>query len=806
MLPLLAWYLAVQICGIIALPIAWRVFARLPDGGYSISKHLGILLAGAVSWFASAIGLLSNDRGGAWLSLALVAGAGLAVAGDGLLRGPEGKRPLIQWLKACTAEIMKMEALFLAAFLLWAWVRSCDPAISHTEQPMDLMYLSSVHTSPVFPPRDAWLAGYPVAYYYAGYWLLSLIAFLSAQPVELAYNLGQASWFALLMLGCYGVGINLVRTNRQMGTRPIFMGAHPGQAAGLLSAAAVALVGSLEIWLEWLSRKGAATGLVSWFGIAGLPASGGPPGNWWWWRSSRILRDQDILGRPLEMINEFPFFSYLLGDNHPHLLSMPFLLLLLVILFTLISGSASTGDGCGPPGRSPRWNRVGLPPDTFIVLAITLAMLALVNTWDLLPGVLLSLLTFVVWRAKTGEGIAAVLRSAFSLVLRLGAAILVLVWPFLITAQSQVTGIVPSILFPTRFSQFALMYGALIPGLCVLFLCARKDFGLPSREFLRNFIYTMTVIAASLATGCLWAAWTTSGRAWLVTVGLPYDGRLLAEVSQRWVAQPFTVLFLGLAFAAAVSLLARSTRMPDHPAMKFALILGVVGILLLCLPELFFLRDSFGTRMNTVFKLYYQAWPLLALAGAYGISCGLRIGGVERGLAAVSLIAIAVGLAYPVVAIPGKIGGFRVHSLTLNGIGHWSGDELASVRWIRANARQDAIVAEGVGESYRPETNRISAATGRATLLGWRGHEVQWRGEKYPQMSDDRELVLRVLYTSASGPELSRLLRSQNIDFLYLGPAERSRYQITESRERAIGAELLTVFQNGTVKIFRPRS
>src|SRR5205823_5527780 len=48
----------------------------------------------------------------------------------------------------------------------------------------------------------------------------------------------------------------------------------------------------------------------------------------------------------------------------------------------------------------------------------------------------------------------------------------------------------------------------------------------------------------------------------------------------------------------------------------FALV--AVAYLLVLGTELFYIKDIFGSRLNTVFKLYYQAWIMLAIAGAYG--------------------------------------------------------------------------------------------------------------------------------------------------------------------------------------------
>ena len=52
-----------------------------------------------------------------------------------------------------------------------------------------------------------------------------------------------------------------------------------------------------------------------------------PDRHLWWWRASRVVRDVNLAGADIEVIDEFPFFSFLLADNHPHLLSIPYALM-----------------------------------------------------------------------------------------------------------------------------------------------------------------------------------------------------------------------------------------------------------------------------------------------------------------------------------------------------------------------------------------------------------------------------------------------------------------------------------------------
>ena len=73
------------------------------------------------------------------------------------------------------------------------------------------MFINGIWSSATYPPRDPWLAGYAISYYYFGYWMISTLAHLAGQQPEVAYNLGQACWFGLLVTASFGVGYNLFR-------------------------------------------------------------------------------------------------------------------------------------------------------------------------------------------------------------------------------------------------------------------------------------------------------------------------------------------------------------------------------------------------------------------------------------------------------------------------------------------------------------------------------------------------------------------------------------------------------------------
>ena len=116
---------------------------------------------------------------------------------------------------------------------------------------------------------------------------------------------------------------------------------------------------------------------------------------------------------------------------------------------------------------------------------------------------------------------------------------------------------------------------------------------------------------------------------------------------------------------------------------------------------------------------------------------------------------------------------------TLNGTqwiaNHRPGD-YAAIEWLRANAPDNAVVLEAPGARYAAYqyTGRVSALTGLPTLLGWGGHQSQWRGN-YDEPAR-REPEIEVLFNSSDLGQTQELLDKYNITYVYVGPLERERY------------------------------
>jgi uncharacterized membrane protein len=233
---------------------------------------------------------------------------------------------------------------------------------------MELAFINGILRSPVFPPQDPWLSGYAISYYYFGYVMTAMLARLSGITGSMAHNLMTSLIFALGAVGAYGILYNLLSiTNRRPQLtsntasdaqnetavrRPL--SAVPGLA--LLAPLFLLLISNFGALLEILHQGGLfwvkdpATGQYSsrfwtWLDMKELSQVPAIPFHWlpldrylWWWRSSRVVQDYDMLKHPLEVIDEFPFFSFLLGDLHPHVLAIPFSLLAISVALNLFLG------------------------------------------------------------------------------------------------------------------------------------------------------------------------------------------------------------------------------------------------------------------------------------------------------------------------------------------------------------------------------------------------------------------------------------------------------------------------------------
>ena len=810
----LVWFLTLELLGAAALPWAYCLFRFLPDRGLTLAKPAVLLLLSYGLWLLGLLHLLPNTALTVWaIFLCLAAGSAWLV----------GRRweEMRDFLRQNWPVLLIAELVFAAMFLGWALVVSGSPGITHTEKPMDFMLLNAAHQARYFPAEDPWLSGHSISYYYFGHVIMATLSKMSGVATSVGYNLAVATLPALAGAACFGLLYNLVRLAGG--------GIRWALSLGASAPALILLTGNLMGALEFVRlRAWAGEGFWNWAGIEGLKAgaaAGGafPAEFWWWFRSTRVIGDSAD-GVTLDYtITEFPAFSFLLGDLHAHVLAIPFLLLAVgAILNLYASGNAPRGESARE--ERPYWLR--RYPAQAAAVALSGGALAFINFWDFptFLAILAAALLLKGCRDHPGSLLQAA-RAAASAFLPIFLLSVALFAPAYLIFGGQTSGVLPLRDVATHpFHLFIVLGLFILPSLALL---ARMLLRMRRPEPANTPVAVAAILLAAIPLG-LWMA-----TAFMFTLISDGAGAALSDLGRRLtLALPAAIVVAAAAYCAARLSLDAGARQGGEAAASFVLLLLALGFFLVMVAELFHIVDSFGgawRRMNTVFKVYYQAWLLLGIAASfavYGLWAGAgrrpvasRTGqetaqslwrrfltqagrpALQYGGAAAMAFLLAASFYYTIGAALDRSGanGPPPEGRTLDGLAYLRSEnpgEYAAIAWLRDEAPPGRIV-EAVGDDYSRYGN-ISAATGLPTLLGWKGHELQWRGSSEPFAG--REEDVAAIYSGQAPAEARRLLNKYGVRYVYLGNRERERYGVSELPEYR--GFLKTVFRQDGVIVY----
>ena len=879
MIDFLKWYLLLEVVGWITLPVTWSVFQKLRSRGVYLSKAIGLLLWGFIYWWLTSLGLLKNDLAGALAVLSVLLVLNIFVTWK------IGFLTLRDWVRENRKTIVTTEAVFFVAFTFWSLVRAANPDIIHTEKFMEMAFINGILKSASMPPLDPWLSSYSISYYYFGYLISALLIRVSGAVASVGYNLVSASWFGLTALGAYGVAWDLLsgKKEKEQAAQEV---SNRTYSLALLAPLMILIVSNWFGILDVLHARG----LVSpdfWQKLQ-IPALMSEPyslswfpnrGGWSWWQASRVVQDFRLGGSMIEVIDEFPFFTYLLADIHPHLLGMPFVLLAIAQALNAFQG--------GWEGSLSALGRI-IPINwkNGLLAVLTLGGIAFLNTWDF-PFYLLLLAVAFVWRQASLSGWDQKRIAQIVLFCLVGGVLSILAYlPFYLSFSSQAGGLLPSLAFFTRGSYLWIMFGPLLVPIFAWLVY--QQIRAKRMPLLQSLLLTSSLFALlfALGWGLGWLAGRFENLGPLLNSlqGAADNGSLLTESLLERLKHPGSFLTMFLLVLLAVDFFVHKVRnstasvasgnleLRDQKNFKtetcgFVLMLVLLGALLVIVPEFVYLRDQFGTRMNTIFKFYFQTWILWSLAGAYFIarllqtekpqtnrlfaltiiSVGFLLLGlsltqkndsyqsgfgsnsldylyiiipllfliwilislikkkVAAALGVVCLVGLAAGLVYPTIELWNKTEGFQPRDgYSLDGkqdFYQYSPDQMVAAEWL-ADAPLGAM-AEAVSETGGSYTtyNIISTFSGMPTILGWIGHESQWRGG-YEEIGS-RQSDLRVLYSTSDWSQAQTVIDLYNIRYIVVGELERQTYQVDETK---FEENMNKVLDTATVDIYEVKN
>lgn len=611
--------------------------------------------------------------------------------------------------------------IFLLFFFSMISVRFVNPSISYAEKFMDHAFLASIMRMPQVPPLDPWfLGGNLDVYYYLGYWIFGAIGIVSGVPSYIAFNLALPTVLGLSAIMMYAIGQLLTKRY------------------AFLTLATFLLVNPSFIWQI---IQGKTLGSV-------------------FWDSTRTIPNT---------INEYPLFSFLWGDVHPHVIGIfnqVFFLFLMVYAWT-------------------RWNSLGSRDRMCIILlsAISLGSMPLINTWDVIVYAPVAVLTgLILW--YRGERTDVPLNPGILEILKLSSGRLK--GGFNALVRGDVRGSFQDLRIHTcRVAASPFAFLVLVPVLAVLaylpFYLQMNTRGIQGVGLVHNPTNPVDFL---LVHGFF---------LFLIIICLISDIR-----DRPWLlVLPFAIALIGYVAAAlaALPLVYLATR----KVRSSADIVAILGLSILIMCEVFYLVDNMGDtyyRMNTLFKFYIAAWLMMGASSLAMLACTLdRITGtlsfprwVSRvALATVSLALIVIPLVLP---LDSPYRGTSLDGLDyLNSAHPGDAEAVAFLRNIPGNI--GLVEAEGGDYTYY---SRVSSFTGIPAVIGWSFHEYMWRDEGdgwYGRRMAD----VKTMYEQPDKTE--SLMRTYNATHIYVGELERERYTV-----RVSDAGLPILYDRGGVQIY----
>ena len=802
------WLLAIQGIALAGFPLMARIFRPLPDSGYLLGKALSLLIVSYLAWLGASLQVIAFSRESVLAAILILALASAFVT-------YRSRREIVTLIRLRWRWLLSAEVLFIAVFLALVVLRAANPDLWHPfrggEKPMDVSYLTAVTRSSFMPPYDPWFAGGHLNYYYFGHFIVATLIRLTGTVPEFAVNLAIPTFWTMTFCAAFSIGVNLTEaTSQRIRTRQF---PAPGSlAVGLLAALMVAIAGNLDGLIQlsqqlgpelWKTLTEPGAGGVSELMTFAVPVLTGDGFDFW--RSSRMVAVPGTFS-----ITEFPFFSYLFADPHAHIFAMP---------FALVTVGLSLAVALALRDRR-RFLSVALP---FAALALTLGALFAAHSWDYPTYLFMAVAAITIALLARSTGIKK------SMLYGTAAAIVLVVASFL--------------LFAPYHAANATFYTEIVPS----------NEQTPIRSLVAIFGLPLLIVIASLRPALalslglpdagIRAMWReTRYRLWPPEeTGIALLRRMTTVVGGCIVLSGVVALFIvgqgNLAITGALAIvtlaLALSNRLPLTVRLAFGAASLAFG--LIAAVDVFAIQDHL-VRMNTIFRVYLQAWILLGISAAFLLwwmvrrGGALRIPGVGRiyrfafyGAAAIAILGVSI---YPVLGTRARLAD-RIDAnipLTLDGTAYMQegtyrdvGDteiilrhELDALLWLRENAEGIPVVAEAGLPPTQHDTpyyriqSRAAMYAGQTMIVGWPWHQRQQRGIGIAQPEiDRRQLDVSSLYSSGSPSVITRILDEYDVGYVLVGQTERAYYPETDVQTLERHPRLSLAYENEAVRIYK---
>ncbi len=834
------WAFCLLLIGLITLPLATKIWGKFSSGGFFLSQAMGLILTSLVLWTLTHLKVFRLNVLCIILSALIV--AAICYIPKTFRKSLTDKMTSQGFVEAIVIE----ETAFIIVFFLMCYFKGFLPDINGQEKYMDYGFIMSMLRDDTLPAHDMWLSGYSINYYYFGQFIWAVVIKLTGVAPAAGYNLAMCSATAIPFAMSFSIGKFLIEAAVERGfiDNKIIK-----YVAGFFTACAVSLWGNSHSF--FYDEKSVGNSLLQTFKSWGIEV--GKTDGFFYPDSTRYIGwnpEIEINGGD-HTIHEFPFYSYIVGDLHAHVISMTIVLLITAIILALIASVELPSQNelrvkGSLENLSSGSSRLIPEFDSSVTLhlilcGILLGCAQMTNYWDfLIYFIYCAMGLLIVNTIRSVKFVTPV--GIFVFIANVGGILLI----YLSKGSS------PLMLF---------ILETVLAAASFLF-CVVSPSALPRTSFQMSFLFSFASLTA-------------------LPFNLNFDmiSNSLGKVQNR---SPFYQLFIlygthviiTVTFFIIVFALKNYNYLSNTKAKKVsgnASVIGeneectnpvqaffyrrnlidifvcgmvVVGLMMITAPEIFYVRDiyTYGyLRSNTMFKFCFAAFIILSIAMIYAVTRLLwfvnkhgKYSSAFFAVAIVFIIMLFVPAHYTMVTLKQRCGEdlspanykgidgtnyltyYTSSAVEESYAGNLMSYKLCS-DWFNKEIKGSHVICEAYGDSYTDKC-LISAYTGNPTVFGWLTHEWLWRfhgivDEKKDILVSDpandvwalyitpRHEDVDTIYWSDSIEEVQALIDKYHIEYIVMGDIERYQfgYDNTETfkqlGERVFAYDTLSVYK-----------
>ena len=834
------WAFCLLLIGLVTLPLATKIWEKFSSGGFFLSQALGLILTSLVLWTLTHLKVFRLNVLCILLS-ALIVGV-ICYAPKTFRKSLTDKLTSKGYVEAIVVE----ETVFIVIFFLMCYFKGFLPDINGQEKYMDYGFIMSMLRDDSLPAHDMWLSGYSINYYYFGQFIWAVVIKLTGVTPSVGYNIAMCSATAIPFAMSFSIGKFLIEAATERG---FIDNKVVKYVAGFLTGCAVSLWGNSHSF--FYDEKSIGNSLLHKFQSWGIDV--GRTDSFFYPDSTRYIgwNPELELNGGDHTIHEFPFYSYIVGDLHAHVISMTIVLLITAIVLAVIASvKLPSQNELNIKGTldnlSSGSSRFAPEFDSSVTLHLILCALLLgcaqmTNYWDFLIYFIYCAMGFLIFNTIRSAKFATP-AGIFVFIANVGGILLIYL--------SQ--GSNPLILY---ILESVLMVASFL-------FCVVSPSALPRTSFQMSFLFSFATLTAlpfnlnfdmiSNSLGkvkdrspfyqlfILYGTHVIITVTFVIIVFAMKNYKYVSNTKAKKSGNSQAVIGEGEKFSNPVQAFFYKRNLIDI----FVCGMVVVGLMMITAPEIFYVRDiyTYGyLRSNTMFKFCFAAFIILSIAMIYAVTRLLwfvnkhgKYSSAFFAIAIVFIIMLFVPAHYTMVTLQQRCGedlsparykgldGTNYLTTYTSGIvnDNYEGNLMSyklCCDWFNKEIKGSHVICESYGDSYT-DNCIISAHTGNPTVFGWLTHEWLWRfhgivdKDKDILVSDPANDVwalyinprhndIDIIYWSESVEEVQTMIDKYHIEYIVMGDLERFHFGYDNSAifqqlgERVFTYDTLTVYK-----------